>query len=198
MKITSHNASAYQVATSNAEKNTREKTTVDKKVFEDSLALGTARNTVNIKETNQAIGALQTMKKALDQLDNQLRLSMDNENLVDTQKQVQKILNTTFNGKNVFDEDFSKLSSNIKLNSLSIKKQAQHASSAQDLQKLSVEVKKGKNQVNDAIKILQNRLNNALKTEGSYDQLDTSKLGNLANAHKTSALSLSRVSELLA
>ena len=199
MKITPHNAGTYQVSTQNTGKNPKKELTTEKKSFQDSLVLSAEKDAANIKEANQAIGALQVMNRALKDLDGQLQNMINaHANPQDTQEQIQKTLNTTFNGKRIFDQDFSKLSSNIKLDSTGIKKYAQNISSTQDLQKLSSEIKKERNQASDAITILQNQLNSRLKTDASYDKLDPTKLGNLANAHNANSLSLSRVSELLA
>lgn len=199
MKITPHNAGTYQVSTQNTGKNPKKELTTEKKSFQDSLVLSAEKDAANIKETNQAIGALQVMNRALKDLDGQLQNMINaHANPQDTQEQIQKTLNTTFNGKRIFDQDFSKLSSNIKLDSTGIKKYAQNISSTQDLYKLSSEIKKERNQASDAITILQNQLNSKLKTDASYDKLDPTKLGNLANAHNTNSLSLNRVSELLA
>ncbi len=199
MKITSHNAGTYQVSTQNTGKNLKKDLSAQKKSFQDSLVLNAQKNAINIKATNQAIGALQTMNKALGHLDEKLQTIINTHgSLQNTQEQIQKTLNTTFNGEKIFDQDFSKLSSNIKLDPTNLKKYAQNISTQQDIYKLSNEIKKERNQTNNAIDILQNELNNKLKTDANYDKLDTTKLKNLANAHNTSALSLSRVSELLA
>lgn len=199
MKITPHNAGTYQVSTQNTGKNPKKELTTEKKSFQDSLVLSAEKDAANIKEANQAIGALQVMNRALKDLDGQLQNMINaHANPQDTQEQIQKTLNTTFNGKRIFDQDFSKLSSNIKLDSTGIKKYAQNISSTQDLYKLSSEIKKERNQASDAITILQNQLSSKLKTDASYDKLDPTKLGNLANAHNANSLSLSRVSELLA
>ena len=201
MKITSHSTNHYQVQARNSEKNTQKEKATQKKSIQDSITLNTETKATQIKETNQAIGALQTMNKALKDLDSHVQgLISQTGNPQTHQNEIHTILDRRFNGKKVFDEDFSKFSSSIQINNQKLKQYGSHLNDTSKLQHLSQEIKREQNQTNKAISVLQNKLSNTLKTDGKdYNHLDTSKLNSsLAHAHNLNQLSLDRVSKLLA
>lgn len=203
MKITSH-----RVATPELTKRSQQEEKADiqesKKTPQDSLLIAKNSQMLQIKEINQAIGALQSTDKALQQL------TTDAQNLISRESEDTTLLKTSindtlaqssFNGKKLFNEDYKPLSANIKVDFTQLKKQAKNLENASEVKRFLQEVKLQQSQTKQAITILQNQINNTLQTSSKdFENLNTAMLQNPAfqSAHNTETLSLDRVSKLLA
>lgn len=200
MKITPHTSNAFNVIQKNdreAKKNIQEKP----KAIQDTLVLSQASRSTHVKETNKAIGALQTLSKSLDKIDaNTQQLLSNNQDSTSKQAIQNTITQSTFDGKKVFDQDFRNLSQNIKLDSHSLKKQAMHLNTNEDIQKFNQTIKVQKNLAKQAIAILQNDLNKTLSTDKDYSKLNNQMVKSplFGNAHNLDSLSFDKVSKLLA
>ena len=203
MKITSH-----RVATPELTKRSQQEEKADiqesKKTPQDSLLIAKNSQMLQIKEINQAIGALQSTDKALQQLttDAQNLISRESEDTTPLKTSINDTLaQSSFNGKKLFNEDYKPLSANIKVDFTQLKKQAKNLENASEVKRFLQEVKLQQSQTKQAITILQNQINNTLQTSSKdFENLNTAMLQNPAfqSAHNTETLSLDRVSKLLA
>ena len=207
MKITSH-----RVATPELTKRSQQEEKADiqesKKTPQDSLLIAKNSQMLQIKEINQAIGALQSTDKALQQLttDAQNLISSQKDSAIEDTTPLRTSINDTlaqssFNGKKLFNEDYKPLSANIKVDFTQLKKQAKNLENTSEVKRFLQEVKLQQSQTKQAITILQNQINNTLQTSSKdFENLNTAMLQNPAfqSAHNTETLSLDRVSKLLA
>ncbi len=173
-----------------------------KKTPLDSLSISKNKQSLQIKEINQAIGSLQVTNKALQQLGiDAQNLLKDQDNPTIKKSIAQTLENSSFDGKNVFQKDYQKLSASIKTDFSSLRAQAQNLDNTANIKKFAQEIKLQQNQTKQAIGILHNQINHALQYQkGDYENLDTARLlnTNFKSAHDLGALSLDRVSKLLA
>ncbi|CBG39498.1 hypothetical protein [Helicobacter mustelae] len=205
MKITPHTSSRTPSNLSLLQKNEREnktKTQEGSRNFKDSLTLSQNASAVRIKEINKSIGELQVLGKALNKIEGRAQHLLNNAKDNASKKEIQDaITHSTFRGRKVFDEDFGKLAKNIKLDSRSLKRQANHLDTTEEIQKFNQNIKAQKEYAKQAVKILQNDLEKTLKTDGrDYEKLDAKMLKSPAfgDAHRLENLSSHKVSKLLA
>lgn len=201
MKIVSHTSLSPKIShkiEQEIKKNPQEKA----KNIQDALKVSKNILSEDVKEINQAIGALQIASKTLQKLEKQVQANLKDENFTTIKKEILNTLANTNIGKtNIFNINYKNLSSNINVDFHSLKKEVSHVDDAQDIKHFTQSLKIQQNQIKQAINILQNKLNNSLTIDDkNYNQINTNMLSSdtLKNAHNMEYLSLERVSKLLA
>ncbi|PAF43179.1 hypothetical protein [Helicobacter sp. 11S02596-1] len=213
MKITPRNASVVSdtLASKKPLHIVPEKKSDTIKHSEDAVKITQNELSQSTKETNNAIGALQTAMKGIDTMTKEgkalVGILKNQENAPEAHNLKQQLIktfdSTTFNGENVFAKNYTRLDPHIKFDANAIKPSninTENPQAPEDfLKNLGIQKKYAKEAIHILNQNLQNNLENLKKTDATYDALDKTALNEkqFKEAHKTEGLTLERLAKLL-